>query len=62
MVKDILASPVSIIPIKQAFSVGGQILDETRSSIHLTNVATPSCVDHWTKFMYKQQEFIVEPN
>jgi len=45
MAKDILASPVSTVPVEQAFSAGGQILDETRSSMLPTNVEAQSCLD-----------------
>lgn len=55
--KSIFSCSVSTVAVEQAFSAGGNILDETRSSLHPTSLEAQVCVDDWTKAALRQQEF-----
>ena len=54
MAKQILAIPVSTVAIEQQFSVGGNILDPTRSSMSPDSIETQYCLDDWTKTIFRQ--------
>ena len=56
MAKQILATPVSTVAMEQQFSVGGNILDPTRSSMSLDWIEVQSFLDDWTKVVFRQQE------
>ena len=56
MAKQILAIPVSIVVVEQQFSAGGNILDSTRSSMSPDSIEAQSCLDDWTKVVFRQQE------
>ena len=47
--KQVLAAPVSTVAVEQAFSQGGNILDETRSRMTPDSLEAQSCVDDWSK-------------
>ena len=55
--KQILACPVSTVAVEQAFSAGGNILDETRSNMTPESLEVQACVDDWTKAAIRDQEF-----
>ena len=59
--KQILAMPVSIIAVEQAFYAGRSILDQTRTSTP-DSVEAQSCLDDWTKTTLRQQEIVREQN
>ena len=54
--KEILATPCSTVTVEQAFSIGGNILDDRRSRLSPDSVEVQICVDDWTKVAYRQQE------
>ena len=56
MAKQILAIPVSTVTVEQQFSASGNILSLTRSSMSLDSIETQSCLDDWTKTVFRQQE------
>ena len=56
MAKQILATPVSTIAVEQQFSAGGNILDPTRFSMSPDSIEAQSCLDDWTKAVFRQQE------
>jgi hypothetical protein len=49
MTKEILVVPISTIAVKQAFSIGRNILSETRTSMARDVVEIQSCLNDWTK-------------
>ena len=55
--KQILACPVSTVAVEQAFSAGGNILDETRSNMTPESLEVQAFVDYWTKAAIRDQEF-----
>ena len=56
MAKQILATLVSTVTVEQQFSAGGNILDPTRSFMSLDSIEAQSCLDDWTKAVFRQQE------
>ena len=42
--------------MEQQFSVGGNILNPTRSSMSPDSIEAQSCLDDWTKAVFRQQE------
>ena len=50
------STPCSTVEVEQAFSVGGNILDEHRSRLGPESVEMQACVADWTKAQYRQQE------
>ena len=56
MAKQILATPVSIVAVKQQFRVVGNILNATCSFMSLDSVEAKVCLDDWTKAQYRQQK------
>ena len=54
--KDLFASPVSTVAVEQAFSAGGSILDETRSSMSPESLEAQACLDDWCKANRRIQE------
>ena len=54
MAKQILATPVSTVVMKEEFRVSGKILDSTRSSLSLDSIQVQVCLDDWTKTQYRQ--------
>ena len=54
--KEILVTPCSTVAVEQAFSIGGNILDDRRSRLSPDSVEVQICVDDWTKAAYRQQE------
>ena len=56
MAKQILITLVSIVAVEQQFSTSGNILDPTRSSMSSDSIETQSCLDDWTKVVFRQQE------
>ena len=56
MAKQILATLVSTVTVEQQFSVGGNILDPTRSSMSPDSIEAQSWLDDWTKTVFRQQE------
>ncbi|EFH61806.1 hypothetical protein ARALYDRAFT_479822, partial [Arabidopsis lyrata subsp. lyrata] len=58
--KDVFSSPVSTVSVERAFSMGGQILDETRSRMSPDSLEAQACLDDWTRAEYRQQEFLRE--
>ena len=52
MAKQILVIPVSTVAVEQQFSVGGNILDATRSFTSPDSIETQACLDDWTKAQY----------
>jgi len=56
LAKQILAAPVSTVAVEQAFSQGGNILDETRSRMTPDSLEAQACVDDWTKAELRAQE------
>ena len=51
-----LAAPVSTVAVEQAFSLGGNILEARRSSLHPSTLEAIACVDDWTRADLMQQE------
>lgn len=56
--KDVFSSPVSTTSVERAFSMGGQILDETRSRMSPDSLEAQACLDDWTRAKYRQQEYV----
>ena len=56
MAKQILVTPVSTVTVEQQFSADGNILDPTRSSMSPDSIEAQSCLDDWTKAVFRQQE------
>ena len=54
--KQILATPVSTVAMEQQFSASGKILDPTRSFMSPNSIKAQSCLDDWTKAVFRQQE------
>ena len=54
--RQVLATPCSTVAVEQAFSAGGNILDDHRSRLSPQSVEAQACVDDWTKAQYRQQE------
>jgi len=52
--KQVLATHYSTVAVEQAFSTGGNILDESRSRLALYSLEAQACVDDWTKAQYRQ--------
>ena len=51
-----LAAYVSIVAVEQAFSLGGNILEARRSSLHPSTLEATACVDDWIRTDLRQQE------
>ncbi|CAL1406258.1 unnamed protein product [Linum trigynum] len=49
MAKDIFAIPMSTVPSESAFSTGGRILDDFRSSLHPKIVEALICSEDWLR-------------
>ena len=60
--KQVLAAPVSTVAVEQAFSQGGNILDERRSSLAPESIEAQVCVDDWTRAELCQQKMKVDFN
>ena len=56
MAKQILVIPMSTVAVEQQFSVGGNILDPTHSSMSPDSIETQSYLDDKTKAAFRQQE------
>ena len=54
--KDLFASPVSTVAVEQAFSAGGSILDETRSSMSPESLEAQACLNNLSKANRRIQE------
>ncbi|KAL6543057.1 hypothetical protein OROHE_010577 [Orobanche hederae] len=54
--KEILAVPASTVSVRQAFSVGGYILDERRSGLTPQNLEAQTLLNDWVKDELRQQE------
>ena len=54
MAKQILVTLVSTVVVKQKFSVSGNILDASRSSISSNSIEAQTCLDYWTKAQHRQ--------
>ena len=54
--KQIFSTPCSTVAVEQAFSAGGNILEEHRSRLDPESVQMQACVADWTKAQYRQQE------
>ena len=48
--------------MKQAFSVGESILNQTHSSMSLESVEAQACLDDWTKIALRKQKIVREKN
>ena len=51
-----MAAPISTVAVEQAFSLGGNILEARRSSLHPSTLEATACVDDWTRSDLRQQE------
>ncbi|KZV51838.1 hypothetical protein F511_06881 [Dorcoceras hygrometricum] len=49
MTKEILACPVSTVAVEQAFSMGGNTLDERRSTIRPENLEAQCLLNDWSR-------------
>ena len=56
MAKQILTTPVSTVEVEQQFNAGGNILDPTRSSMSPDSIEAQSCLDDWTKAVFRKQK------
>ena len=56
MAKQILTTPVSTVVVEQQYNADGNILDLTRSSMNPNSIEAQSCLDDWTKAVFRQQE------
>ena len=54
--KEVLASPVSTVAVEQAFSAGGDILDDSRYSMTPESLEAQACLDDWTRAERRAQE------
>ena len=52
----IFACLVSTVDVEQAFSAGGNILDETRSNMTPESLEVQACVDDWTRAAIRDQK------
>ena len=56
MAKQILAIPMLTVVVEQQFNADGNILDPTRSSMSPDSIEAQSCLDDWTKAVFRQQK------
>lgn len=56
MAKEILACPVSTVAVEQAFSIGGNTLDERRSTIRPENLEAQCLLNDWSKAASRTQD------
>ncbi|CAN1315970.1 Putative AC9 transposase [Linum perenne] len=49
MAKDMFGIPISTIASESAFSLGGQIMDEFRTSLHPTMLEALVCASDWLR-------------
>ena len=54
--KEVLAAPVSTVSVEQAFSSGGNILDDRRSRLKPETLEAQTCLDDWCRADRRQQE------
>ena len=47
---------MSTVAVEQQFSAGGNILDPTCSFMSPDSIEAQSCLDDWTKVVFRQQE------
>ncbi|KZV31069.1 hypothetical protein F511_31379, partial [Dorcoceras hygrometricum] len=62
MAKEILACPVSTVEMEQAFSVGGNTLDERRSTIRPENLEAQCLINDWSRAASRTQDSQNEKN
>jgi hypothetical protein len=60
LAKQILAVPISTVSVERAFSAGGNILDDTRSSMNPESLEAQTCMEDWVKASLRQQEYVRE--
>ncbi|KZV42624.1 hypothetical protein F511_32887, partial [Dorcoceras hygrometricum] len=56
MAKEILACPVSTVAVEQAFSMGGNTLDERRSTIRPENLEAQYLLNDWSRAASRTQD------
>ncbi|KZV13551.1 hypothetical protein F511_45286, partial [Dorcoceras hygrometricum] len=56
MTKEILACPVSTVAVEQAFSMGGNTLDERRSTIRPENLEAQCLLNDWSRAASRTQD------
>ena len=61
MTKQIHTNLVSIVAVEQEFSVSGNILEATCSSLSPDSIQALAYLDDWTKTQYRQQKIDQEP-
>ncbi|KZV19253.1 hypothetical protein F511_37874 [Dorcoceras hygrometricum] len=62
MAKEILACPVSTVAVEQAFSMGGNTLDERRSTIRPENLEAQCLLNDWSRAASRTQDGQNETN
>ncbi|KZV53104.1 hypothetical protein F511_14202 [Dorcoceras hygrometricum] len=62
MTKEILACPVSTIAVEQAFSMGGNTLDERRSTIRPENLEAQCLLKDWSRAASRTKDSQDETN
>ncbi|KZV52382.1 hypothetical protein F511_32943 [Dorcoceras hygrometricum] len=60
--KEILACPVSTVAVEQAFSMGGNTLDDRRSSIRPKNLEAQCLLNDWSRAASRTQDIENETN
>ena len=54
--REVLAAPVSTVSVEQAFSMGGNILEDRRSRLKPDTLEAQTCLDDWCKAKRREQE------